>query len=61
MERWTRIRAVLSNDPDHHLLVGTAGLEPATSASRTLRATKLRYVPMRVMLGAMPGGSYRRT
>jgi membrane-bound serine protease (ClpP class) len=28
------------------LVVGTAGFEPATSASRTLRATKLRYVPM---------------
>ena len=28
------------------LLVGTAGLEPATSASRTLRATKLRHVPI---------------
>ena len=28
-------------------LVGTAGLEPATSASRTLRATKLRHVPSR--------------
>ena len=27
-------------------MVGTAGLEPATSASRTLRATKLRYVPI---------------
>ncbi len=27
-------------------VVGTAGLEPATSASRTLRATKLRYVPI---------------
>ncbi len=27
-------------------MVGTAGFEPATSASRTLRATKLRYVPM---------------
>src|SRR5438132_8516646 len=26
-------------------LVGTAGFEPATSASRTLRATKLRHVP----------------
>src|SRR5438132_6772906 len=25
--------------------VGTAGFEPATSATRTLRATKLRYVP----------------
>src|SRR5215467_2355191 len=25
--------------------VGTAGFEPATSASRTLRAAKLRYVP----------------
>ncbi len=29
-------------------LVGTAGFEPATSASRTLRATKLRYVPIPV-------------
>src|SRR5918992_176995 len=28
-------------------MVGTAGFEPATSASRTLRATKLRYVPNR--------------
>jgi hypothetical protein len=28
-----------------HIGVGTAGLEPATSASRTLRATKLRHVP----------------
>ena len=27
------------------LLVGTAGFEPATSASRTLRAAKLRHVP----------------
>ena len=26
-------------------LVGTAGFEPATSASRTLRAAKLRHVP----------------
>jgi hypothetical protein len=26
-------------------LVGTAGFEPATSSSRTMRATKLRYVP----------------
>jgi hypothetical protein len=26
-------------------VVGTAGFEPTTSASRTLRATKLRYVP----------------
>ncbi len=28
-------------------MVGTVGLEPTTSASRTLRATKLRYVPMK--------------
>ena len=34
--------ALLSGSID---VVGTAGLEPATSASRTLRATKLRYVP----------------
>ena len=26
-------------------LVGTTGFEPATSRSRTVRATKLRYVP----------------
>ncbi len=26
-------------------MVGTAGFEPTTSASRTLRATKLRHVP----------------
>ena len=26
-------------------LVGTAGFEPATSSSRTMRATKLRHVP----------------
>jgi hypothetical protein len=26
-------------------VVGKAGLEPATSASRTLRATKLRHFP----------------
>jgi hypothetical protein len=27
-------------------MVGVTGFEPATSASRTLRATKLRYTPM---------------
>jgi hypothetical protein len=32
-----------------HIGVGTAGLEPATSASRTLRATKLRHVPRRAV------------
>ncbi len=26
-------------------MVGVAGLEPAASASRTLRATKLRHTP----------------
>ena len=31
--------------PPFPIGVGTAGLEPATSASRTLRATKLRHVP----------------
>src|SRR5690606_2589130 len=29
----------------HKGMVGTAGFEPTTSASRTLRATKLRHVP----------------
>jgi hypothetical protein len=28
------------------LPVGAAGFEPTTSASRSLRATKLRYAPM---------------
>ena len=37
--------AVLSNGPAWGFWVGTAGFEPATSASRTLRAAKLRYVP----------------
>jgi len=32
-------------------MVGTAGFEPAASASRTLRAAKLRYVPIRKILG----------
>src|SRR5215207_6896416 len=29
------------------LLVGMTGFEPATSSSRTKRATKLRYIPIR--------------
>ncbi len=29
-----------------HTMVGANGLEPSTSASRTLRATKLRYAPI---------------
>ncbi len=28
-------------------LVGMTGFEPATSSSRTKRATKLRYIPIR--------------
>ncbi len=28
------------------LLVGMTGFEPATSSSRTTRATKLRHIPM---------------
>ena len=31
-------------------VVGVTGFEPATSASRTLRATKLRYTPMIVSI-----------
>ena len=37
--------------------VGTAGFEPATSASRTLRATKLRYVPRPVSVAPARAGS----
>ena len=32
-------------EPLRELWVGKAGFEPAASASRTLRATKLRYFP----------------
>src|SRR3954452_4789057 len=39
--------------------VGTAGFEPATSASRTLRATKLRYVPEPVSVAPGRAGSDR--
>jgi hypothetical protein len=31
------------------ILVGVRGLEPPTSASRTLRASRLRYTPMTFM------------
>ena len=31
-------------------MVGATGFEPATSASRTLRATKLRYAPIKCLL-----------
>ena len=34
-------------------MVGTVGLEPTTSASRTLRATKLRHVPMGVIVAPL--------
>jgi hypothetical protein len=34
--------------PDTSLVVGLPGFEPGTSASRTQRATKLRYSPQRV-------------
>jgi hypothetical protein len=36
--------------PDQWLVVGKAGFEPATSASRTLRAAKLRHFPFCVGL-----------
>ncbi len=32
-------------------LVGARGLEPPTSASRTLRATRLRYAPTLPIIG----------
>ena len=31
------------------VMVGVRGLEPPTSASRTLRATKLRYTPILIL------------
>jgi hypothetical protein len=45
-------------DPRPEVPVGTAGFEPATSASRTLRATKLRHVPSRPVyrLSVPPSG-----
>ena len=33
------------------VMVGVRGLEPPTSASRTLRATKLRYTPQLSIIG----------
>lgn len=30
-------------------MVGVRGFEPPTSASRTLRATKLRYTPIAIL------------
>ena len=47
-------RQVVDPSPRSRGLVGTAGLEPATSASRTLRATKLRHVPSCPSLSAGP-------
>jgi hypothetical protein len=34
-------------------VVGVTGFEPATSASRTLRATKLRYTPKVSLTGVI--------
>ena len=42
---YAAVRRRPRNKGQDHTIVGTAGFEPATSASRTLRATKLRYVP----------------
>ena len=36
------------HSPAYYLVVGLPGFEPGTSASRTQRATKLRYSPRRV-------------
>ena len=35
---------------DKYFLVGMTGFEPATSRSRTERATELRYIPTKVSL-----------
>ena len=42
-----------------NFVVGTTGFEPAASRSRTVRATKLRHVPM-VPYVTTPGGTSRR-
>ena len=39
------IRECEGSPPETRLVVGKAGFEPATSASRTLRAAKLRHFP----------------
>jgi hypothetical protein len=42
-------RVTATGDTASHLLqrVGVTGFEPATSSSRTKRATKLRHTPLR--------------
>jgi hypothetical protein len=47
-------RTIIPALPGGWHMVGTAGFEPATSASRTLRATKLRYVPSAARSGRHP-------
>ena len=42
----TRSKKKESTLVDSLILVGVTGFEPATSASRTLRATKLRHTPL---------------
>ena len=39
------------NGTDLLIVVGARGFEPPTSASRTRRATKLRYAPITVIIG----------
>ena len=40
-----------------HLMVGAAGFEPATSCSRSRRATGLRYAPPTNLTAHAPGGT----
>ena len=49
-----RVAPLLHKAPANHItsMVGDAGFEPTTSASRTRRATKLRYTPCEIpMIG----------
>ena len=41
-------------------MVGVTGFEPATSSSRTTRATKLRYTPLTGEVVRPGGGNFKR-
>ena len=52
----TEGRAAISGGTALHLqlLVGVTGFEPATSSSRTKRATKLRHTPLQGLFAEPP-------
>lgn len=43
-----KARALPLRYAEKRTLVGVAGFEPATSSSRTMRATRLRYTPLKI-------------